>query len=231
MRTPFGFYKNMTRFGVFAVAIFLFTMPLAVQAETAKAKSEVIDRIVAIVNDDVVTLTDLKEALAPYEARIRTMGYPLDKEMEMRFKLREDLINQLVEKRLTDQLVTRKGIKIGEEEVDRAIERVKSSNRLTDEALRQQLKAQGLSYENYRKQIREQLLRNRLVSYEVKSKIVITDEEVQAYYDEHKADLGDKPLDELRPYISDQLYQDAVGKKFTKWIADLKKEAHIKIIQ
>ena len=204
---------------------------LVLASQALAAKTEVIDRIVAIVNDDVVTLTDLNDALAPYDARIRTMGYSLDKEMEVRFKLREDLINQLVEKRLTDQLVAKKGIKIGEGEVDQAIERVKSSNRMTDETLRQQLKAQGLSYAAYRKQIRDQLLRNRLVSYEVKSKIVITDEEIVAYYEENKSDLGGKPLEELKPYISDRLYQDAVGTKFTKWIADLKKEAHIKVIQ
>ncbi|MCG8472256.1 MAG: SurA N-terminal domain-containing protein [Desulfobacterales bacterium] len=204
---------------------------VCVFAATAVARTEVIDRIVAVVNDDVVTLSDLNDALAPYEARIRSMQYPLEKEMEVRFKLREDIINQLIEKRLTDQLVARKGIKIGEAEVDRAIERVKSSNQMTDDTLRKQLKAQGISYDAYRDEIRGQLLRNRLVSYEVKSKIVITDEDIQNYYEAHKKDLGDKPLEELKTYISDQLYQDAVGKKFTQWIAELKKEAHIKIIQ
>ncbi|SCY74665.1 SurA N-terminal domain-containing protein [Desulfoluna spongiiphila] len=202
-------------------------------AGTAGAKkAEVIDRIVAVVNDDVVTLSDLNEELAPYEEKIRQMNYPLEKEMQMRFKLREDLINQLVEKKLTDQLVARKDIHIGEKEVDRAIERVKSLNQFTDEALRAQLKAQGLDYETYRSEIRHQLLRNRLVSYEVKSKIVITDEDVQAYYEANKKELGNKPLEEaLRSSIMDQLYQDAVGKKFAQWLSDLKKEAHIKVIQ
>lgn len=201
-------------------------------AGTAGAdKAEVIDRIVAVVNDDVVTLSDLNEALAPYEPKIRQMNYPLEKEMQVRFKLREDMISQLVEKKLTDQLVARKDIHIGEEEVDRAIERVKSLNRFTDESLRAQLKAQGVDYETYRSEIRSQLQRNRLVSYEVKSKIVITDEDIQAYYDENKKELGDKPLDELRTFISDQLYEDAVSKKFAQWVSDLKKDAHIKVIQ
>ena len=194
-------------------------------------KSEVIDRIVAVVNDEVITLSDLNDALAPYESKIREMNYPLEKEIQVRFKLREDIISQLVEKRLTDQQVDKKNIKIGEAEVDRAIERVKSLNRFTDESLRMQLKNQGMDYDSYRNEIRSQLQRNRLVSYEVKSKIVITDEDVQAYYDENKKDLGEKPLDALRTFISDQLYQEAVGKKFTQWLNDLKKDAHIKVIQ
>ena len=194
-------------------------------------RTEVIDRIVAVVNDDVVTLSDLNEALSPYESKIRQMNYSLEKEMQVRFKLREDTISQLVEKKLTDQLVVRKDIHIGEEEVDRAIERVKSLNRFTDESLRAQLMKQGVDYETYRSEIRSQLQRNRLVSYEVKSKIVITDEDIQAYYDANKKDLGDKPLDELRTFISDQLYEDAVSKKFAQWLSDLKKDAHIKVIQ
>lgn len=201
-------------------------------AGTAGAdRPEVIDRIVAVVNDDVVTLSDLNKALVPYESKILQMNYPLETEMQVRFKLREDMISQLVEKKLTDQQVIRKDIRIGEGEVDRAIERVKSLNRFTDESLRAQLKNQGVDYETYRGEIRTQLQRNRLVSYEVKSKIVITDEDVQAYYDENKKELGEKPLDELRTFISDQLYDDAVGKKFTQWLSDLKKDAHIRVIQ
>ncbi|WP_300669690.1 SurA N-terminal domain-containing protein [Desulfoluna sp.] len=210
----------------------LVTVFISLAAGTVSAeKAEVIDRIVAVVNDDVVTLTDLNEELAPYEEKMRQMNYPLEKEMQMRFKLREDVINQLVEKKLTDQLVVRKDIHIGEEEVDRAIERVKSLNQFTDESLRSQLKQQGMAYEAYRAEIRHQLLRNRLVSYEVKSKIVITDEDIQAYYNENKKDLGEKPLEELRTSIADQLYQDAVGKKFAQWLSDLKKDAHIRVIQ
>jgi len=211
----------------------LMAVLICLVAGTAGAnKAEVIDRLVAVVNDDVVTLSDLNEELAPYEEKIRQMNYPLEKEMQMRFKLREDLINQLVEKKLTDQLVAKKDIHIGEKEVDRAIERVKSLNQFTDETLRAQLRSQGLDYETYRSEIRHQLLRNRLVSYEVKSKIVITDEDIQAYYDENKKELGDKPLEEaLRASISDRLYEDAVGKKFAQWLSDLKKEAHIKVIQ
>jgi len=213
-------------FMMFMITAFCLTAG-AVRAD----KPEVIDRIVAVVNDDVVTLSDLNEALSPYESKIRQMNYSLEKEMQVRFKLREDMISQLVEKKLTDQLVAKKDIQIGEAEVDRAIERVKSLNRFTDETLRAQLASQGIDYEAYRGEIRSQLQRNRLVSYEVKSKIVITDEDVQAYYDENKKELGDKSLDELRTFISDQLYEDAVGKKFAQWLSDLKKDAHIKVIQ
>lgn len=153
---------------------------------TKAEDTEVVDRIVAIVNDDIITLSELNRSLQPYAERIRASGYSPEKERKMLFSVREDILNQLIDKKLSDQEIKRCEIVISEEEIDSTIERIKEANFYTDEDLRKALADQGLTMEEYRQQLKEQLLRTKLVNYEIKSKIVITREDIKSYYENHK---------------------------------------------
>ncbi len=152
---------------------------------TASAAAEVVDRIVAVVNEDIILLSELQERVRPYAQRISQQGFDDEKERQMLFKIREEMLNRLVDEKLTDQEIQRNDIQVDEAQVDQTIERIKKANAFTDEDLRLFLEREQLSMEQYRAKIKEQVLRTRLVNYEVKSKIVITDEEIQAYYDSH----------------------------------------------
>jgi peptidyl-prolyl cis-trans isomerase SurA len=152
----------------------------------AASDTMLVDRIVAVVNEDVITLYDLKQALQPYEAKIRALDYSPEKEREALFKLREDLLDQIINEKLTDQVIKRDNIEVSEKEIDAAVERVKEARSLTDEDLRAGLAQQGLTMEGYRKAIKEQLLRSILVNREIKSKIVITEDEIKKYYEAHR---------------------------------------------
>lgn len=149
------------------------------------AAGDVVDRIVAIVNDDIISLYELNQAFKPYRDKIRAMGYSLENERKMLFQVREELLNQLVSQKLTDQEIARLQITVDEAEVDAAIERFKQISYKTDETLRESLKLDGLTMEDYRREIKNQLLRNRLMTIEVKSRIVITQEEIRQYYEKH----------------------------------------------
>jgi peptidyl-prolyl cis-trans isomerase SurA len=151
----------------------------------AATDSAVVDRVVAVVNEDIITLYDLNQAMKPYEANIRALGYSPEKEHETLFKLRTDLINRIIDRKLTDQAVKKDNIEVSEKEIDAAIERIKESRALTDEDLRAGLAQQGLTMDEYRQNVKQQLLRNILVNREVKSKIVITEDEIKRYYDAH----------------------------------------------
>ena len=167
----------LRRWLLFAIGIF----PICVAA----ADTDVVDRIVAVVNEDLITLYDLNQAFQPYEANIRALGYSPEKEREALFKLRADLLNRIIERKLTDQAIKKNNIEVSEKEIDAALERVKEGRSLTDEALRAGLAQQGLTMEEYRTNLKQQLLRNILVNREVKSKIVITEDEIKRYYDSH----------------------------------------------
>ena len=151
----------------------------------AAADTVVVDRIVAVVNEDLITLYDLNQDFQPYEANIKALGYSPEKEREALFKLRTDLLNRIIDRKLTDQAVKRNNIEVSEKEIDAALERIKQERSLTDEDLRAGLAQQGLTLEEYRQSLKQQLLRNMLVNREIKSKIVITEDEIKKYYEAH----------------------------------------------
>jgi len=150
------------------------------------ADAVVVDRIVAIVNDDLITLFDLNQNFQPFEANVKALGYAPERERETLFKLRSDLLKQLVERKLVDQVIKKNNIEVSEQEIDSTLERIKETRSLTDADLRAGLKEQGLTLEEYRKNLKQQILRNKLVDREIKSKIVITQDEIKEYYDAHR---------------------------------------------
>ena len=163
---------------VFSIADFSFS----VQA----ADAVVVDRIVAVVNDDLITLFDLDQSFQPYEENIKALGYTSERERETLFKLRTDLLSRLIERKLTDQVIKKNNLEVSEQEINTALERIKEGRSLTDEDLRAELAQQGLTLEEYRKNLKQQLLRNKLVNREIKSKIVITEDDISNYYNAHR---------------------------------------------
>ncbi len=163
--------------------------------------AEVVDRVAAVVNNDIILLSELEEKLAPYAEKIRQSGYSPEKEREMLYKVRTDVLDGLIDQKLTDQEVKKYGISISDQQIDMTLERVKESNFYTDEELREALKLQGLTLEAYRNRIREQLLRTELVNREVKSKIVITEEDIREYYEAHAEEYGEEEKYHLRNII------------------------------
>jgi len=182
---------------IYTLLLCVFGYPLIINAKSA----EIVDRIVAVVNDDVITLIELNSSLKPYTEKIGTLGYPSEKEQELLFKVRKDMLDRLINQKIEDQEIKRLKVKISEEQIDRTIERIKETNYLTDEQLRAALAKDGLTIEEYRKKIKSQILRTRLVNLKVKSKIVITNEDVKAYYEEHIEEYGGKQKYHLRNII------------------------------
>lgn len=157
------------------------------------AAAELVDRIVAVVNDEVISLYELKENLKPYLDQIKNAQYSEEQEKQMVYTIRQRILEQLINQKLADQELERLNITVSDKEVDNAIERIKSDRFITDEELREGLEQQDLSYEEYRNRIREQLLRSKLVNYEIKSKIVVTRDDIKDYYEKHQEDYrGEK---------------------------------------
>lgn len=227
-----GIKKRKSRSGQLPVIfLFVFIFFTACPSLSYSVDMEVVDRIVAIVNDELITYSMLNEAFQPYEKKIRQQNYPIEKEVEIRFKVKSNLIKQLIDQTITDQEMKKAQIDVSDAEIDAYIERIKQVNSFTQDDLRQKLEEEGVNFEQYRKEIRNLLLRNKLIQYEIKSRIVITKEEIQAYYDDHKNEYEGKSLEEATPAITDALYQEQADEKFTKWITDLREQAQIKIIQ
>jgi peptidyl-prolyl cis-trans isomerase SurA len=160
-------------------------------------ESELVDRIVAVVNNEIITLYELNRAFAPYVDKIKRLEYPPEKERQTLFQVRKDILGQLIDGMLANQQVRRDKITVSQNEINNAIERIKESRQLTDEQIRLGLESQGMTMEEYRKEIEEQILRSKLVNREVKSKIVITKEDIKAYYESHR----EKYAEEKKYYL------------------------------
>ena len=165
------------------LAALFFLSLLSTYAYSGTDSAEVVDRVVAVVNDDIISLFELTNAVQPYVEKIKSLEYPPEKEREMLFRVRGDMLDQLINQKLTDQESKRYNISVSDKEIDNAIERIKEVNHYTDEDLRSMLAKEDMSIEGYRDKIKEHLIRSKLLNFEVKSKIVITSDEIKSYYD------------------------------------------------
>ncbi|MCP4668691.1 MAG: hypothetical protein GY849_20295 [Deltaproteobacteria bacterium] len=151
-----------------------------VSAETA-------NKVVAIVNDDVITLHELNEQIGrmtgsePRHLKIQDEN----RFLETQRKILDAMIAEKIAKEKLKQL----GINVTPVEVDRAIEEIRTNNRMTHEQMVAGLKSQGLSYEMFRKRIKAQLEQSRIINIEVQSRIIIREEQVKAYYEQHKEEF------------------------------------------
>lgn len=150
----------------------------------SSASGEICNRVVAIVNDEVVTLYELNTMMQALT------GIPSEqlknKSEEVYFKTRQKVLNDLIDQKIVLEKIKELKIEVTAKVVDQAVERVKADNQLTQEDLLAELKEQGSNYESYRESIEKELERIQLVNYEVKSKIILREEEIEEYYNTHR---------------------------------------------
>jgi peptidyl-prolyl cis-trans isomerase SurA len=168
-----------------------------VLAIAGPGRAEVVDRIVAIVNDDVITLSELEEAVSSIADQIQ----PAARNPEQIQEMRREVLDRMIQRKLTEQQGEALGVSVSDREVEQQIERIKESEFLTESALAEVLEAEGYTLEEYKKRIKHRLLGIKLINREVKSKVAITDDEIRAYYEEHKADYAGEKQYHLRTIL------------------------------
>jgi peptidyl-prolyl cis-trans isomerase SurA len=143
------------------------------------ATAALVDGIAAVVNDDIITVLEVDRERAVLAKEAEKRGALTD---TARADLRKAALNQIIERKLVEQKIKELGISVSEEEVRQAVEDVKKQNKLSQEALVAALTGQGLGFEAYKNQLREQLERLKLMSQEVKAKIQVSEREIDEYY-------------------------------------------------
>lgn len=159
-------------------------------APAPAAEAAVVDRIVAVVNEDVITMYDLQTLLRPMVQSVKDKRMPPEREAQALEQLRAEMLNNLIDTKLTEQEVKRYNITITEEEVTNYIRQIMQRRSATEEQLRGALAEQGMTMDEYRKEVKLQLQRTKLVNREVRSKVVVTEAEIKAYYEKNKAKYG-----------------------------------------
>jgi peptidyl-prolyl cis-trans isomerase SurA len=148
------------------------------------SRAEVVDRIIAYVNDDIITLSELNERTNAFVAARRQNPFLQEEEQSLE-KIRRDMLDLLINERLAAQEISRLKITVSDKELDETIGRIKQENHLTQEGLEAELRKEGKTVEDLREQIKRSMEQTTLVNREVRDKTVITDEMIQAYYKDH----------------------------------------------
>lgn len=144
------------------------------------------DRIVAVVNDEVITLYDLRTRLETALSQLKQQGTPLPP----RDVLERQMLERLVVDRVQLQLARDTGLRIDDSQLDQALGRIAASNKMTPGQFRQALERDGIPYAKFREQVREEMTVARLREREVDNRLVISDAEVDNFLEAEAAKGG-----------------------------------------
>ena len=152
---------------------------LLVAAGMAVAANEPIalDRIVAVVNDEVITRMELDRESRMATEQLRRQGTPLP----ARDILEKQLLERMITKRALLQFAKQNGMRVSDSELDSAVDRIAQENKMTTVALRETVERDGIGFDRFREDVRGEMLVARLRDREVESRIMVGDSEIQSF--------------------------------------------------
>ncbi len=187
------------------LGVILGVVPAVAQAPAGSMAGQpggmLLDRVVAVVNDEAVTLSEIQEEGQPVVRKIFQdfIGPERDRRLE---EAEKRLMEDLIDRRLMIQVAKREGMMPSAAEINGALEEIKRNNNATDDAqFRALLKSEGLTVEQVRRSIGERLAIGRLLARQVRSTIIIGEDELMKYYEANQDKFKRNPRAEVR-YIA-----------------------------
>ncbi|MCP2011146.1 peptidylprolyl isomerase [Duganella violaceipulchra] len=142
-----------------------------------------IDSIVVVVNDDVITQHELANRIKSVTARMKAQNAQMPDPAD----LRRQLLERMIVERAQLQMAKEMGVRVDDQQLDRAIGRIAEAQKLSVQDLRNQMEKDGTPYAAFREDIREEIIMQRLREHEVDAKIQISDAEVDSFLAAEKA--------------------------------------------
>jgi peptidyl-prolyl cis-trans isomerase SurA len=176
--------------------LFLLTCAAPVHAE------EVVDRIVAVVNGEIITLFDVNQQIKGYTQQFEGRTLTRDEEKALQ-EVRKKVLMQMVNDLLLEAEARRLEMNVSDVEIKNQVEAFKRQNGLTEEQFLDQLKLQEMTRKDYEKKVEKDIMRQRLIGAMVQRKVVITEEEMKRYYEEHTDDFATEKKVELALILVD----------------------------
>jgi peptidyl-prolyl cis-trans isomerase SurA len=141
------------------------------------ARPQLADAIIAVVNNEVITRQELIERLRQVERRMRNQGIAMPPPAEFQ----RQMLERMILDRAQLQLAKENGVRVDDIMLDRAVARIAEQNKMSMQEFRNQLEREGLPFNKFREEIREEILMQRLREREVDNKIQITESEIENY--------------------------------------------------
>jgi peptidyl-prolyl cis-trans isomerase SurA len=169
----------MKSISLFATAIVLLgTASLAAEAQTTPSpKPQLVDSIVAVVNEDIITGNELAGRIQTLITRMQTQKAQIPPEAD----LRRQMLERMIVERVQIQTAKETGIRVDDANLDRAIARLAEQNRMSVQQFRDQIEREGQPFAAFREEVRDEITFARLREREVDNKINISDAEVDNF--------------------------------------------------
>lgn len=148
-------------------------------SQGAFAAPELMDKVLAVVNKDVVLASQQEALVQKVKASAQESGQSLPDGAT----LRKQALDRLIQESLQLQLADRQGLKISDTQLEQAIQSIAADNKMTLDQLRAQLAREGLTYAQYREEVRREILMNEVRRNQVRRRINISEQEVKQVVD------------------------------------------------
>jgi peptidyl-prolyl cis-trans isomerase SurA len=158
----------------------------------SRGKGEIVDRIVAIINEDIITLSELDAFRKSFFPDTPQSVDWLNEELDL-LEARHRALDTLIEEKLIDQEADRQRITVTQRELNDTLESLRQEKGFTQSQLETALKAQGLNLEEYTERVKRGLRKAKLVNLTIKSTIEMEEEDLKSYY---RAHVNDYMIDE-----------------------------------
>jgi peptidyl-prolyl cis-trans isomerase SurA len=159
------------------VLLLAICLPAMAAQDQNRNETVALDRVVAVVNSEVVTRLDLDDQIRVATQQLKRQGTPLPAPDV----LERQLLERLITSKVLAQSAKETGVRVDDTQLQRSIERIAQENKMTPEAFRKTLEGDGIDFNRFREELRNEILIARLKEREVDSKILITDAEIDNY--------------------------------------------------
>lgn len=171
--------------------LFLLIPALYALSGAANAQQAVtLDRVVAIVDDGVVMLSELNEQMDMIEARLAQQP---DTQVPPREVLLNQVLEHLIVQELQLQMAERAGVEVEPKELDDAIDEMRRNNNLSEEQFAEQLQHEGMTMEHLRDNVRKEILVNRVQRGVIGRRIKVTDHDVESFLNSKEGQFWTSP--------------------------------------
>lgn len=176
-----------------------------------------LDRIVAVVNNDVITEFELQNRVRQVAVSLRRQNI----ELPPMPQLRAQVLDRLITEKAMQQRAREIGVRVDEQMVTASIEQIARNNKLTTDELRSRLREEGVAWSAFRSQIRDEITQQRLREREVDSKINIPESEVDAYLAEQAGFTGSDTMEYRVEHILLPLPADGIESEEGRKVKEL----------
>ncbi|MFW5966853.1 MAG: peptidylprolyl isomerase [Persicimonas sp.] len=181
--------KTLTRI-FFVASICLGSGLLVTLAAPADSEAEIIDRIVARINDEIITYYELEESTTPYLIQQGVEPSALD-DPKRREEIYREVLEEMVDQKLLEQEAAELDLDVSAEQVDEFIAQTRQRQGLSEDQFRQTIEQYGMSYDSYRQMIRNNLLQMRYAQVRIGQQVQVSEAEVREEY-RKRAGEGDE---------------------------------------